>query len=363
MERRKWFGVFVGLLTLLVVACTPPAGAGPNKGPAAPEAPVAVRVSMLTAQPFTRFIQASGTVQSEHDVQVLSETAGRVIGDYLELGKKVARGQALVAVDAESLRIAVDAAQANYDQAKLSAAETEATLARAQPLHEKKMLSDSDFDQTRYAAQRATAAAKAAEAQWREAVRALNKSSVRAPFAGEIADKHIALGDTIGSGTAVAHLVDPQNMKAVVGVGEDEIDDIRVGMEATVTIPTLTGRTFTAQVARVGVSPLSPSMTYPVELSFADLPPEVKVGMVVSVRIPVETQADALSIPLDSLVQRYGKYYVYVVKDGAAEERQVTPGGENGVDIVLAEGVQTGERVVVVGQEKLKNNSSVSVIE
>ncbi|HPQ71136.1 MAG TPA: efflux RND transporter periplasmic adaptor subunit [bacterium] len=363
MERRKWFGVFVGLLTLSVVACTPPAGAGPNKGPAAPEAPVAVRVSTLTPQPFTRFIQASGTVQSEHDVQVLSETSGRVVGDYLALGKKVARGQALVAVDAEALRIAVDAAQANYDQAKLTAAETDATLARAQPLHEKKMLSDSDFDQTRYAAQRATAAAKAAEAQWREAVRTLNKASVRAPFAGEIADKQVALGDTIAVGTAVAHLVDPQNMKAVVGVGEDEIDDIRVGMEATVNIPTLAGRTFTAQVARVGVSPLSPSMTYPVELSFADLPPEVKVGMVVSVRVPVETQADALSIPLDSLVQRYGKYYVYVVNDGAAEERQVTPGRENGVDIVLTEGVQTGEQVVVVGQEKLKNNSSVTIIE
>ncbi|MDP8257609.1 MAG: efflux RND transporter periplasmic adaptor subunit [Candidatus Alcyoniella australis] len=353
----------LALVAFSASGCPGPPQAGKASQPHADQAPVKVRATTIAAQPFSRIIEFSGSIEAVNDVTVISETAGRVVIDRLEIGARVKKGDALVSVDSEPYRIELDAAQAAVSQATVGLEQAQDQLDRAGLLHDKQLISDADFDQIKYAQRNAQAVLESAEAKLSLARRSLRNATVRAPFDGVIADDLVSLGDTLGQGTAVAQLVDPGQLQLMIGVGQEEIDAVQPGMEARLSIPTLGESELRANVARVGVKALEPTMTYPVQLELIDPPDSVRVGMIATVQIPVLSIEQAFSVPIDAVFQRYGKSYVFLIDNGAVREQQVTPGPQNGRRVVLQDGVEAGDAIVTVGNEKLNDGSTVEVVE
>lgn len=349
------------MLVIATANCSPPKET--KRKEKIQSAVVAVRVVQVEPANFYRMIEASGIVESEHDVTVLSETSGRVISDKLVLGKNVKKGQALVVIDPEPYRIQLDQAKANVAQAKSTCEQAKIDLERSKQLHAEQLISDSDFDQVRFAYERAVAAKQVAEAQLQEAQRALRLTIVRAPFAGQVASRPVQLGDTLAVGTAVTQLVDTENLKMAIGVGEDDIAQIQVGQQVKVKIPTAGLSDVEAQVVSIGVKPLPPSMTYPVELKFIDPPEQLRPGMIATAQIPTNGIDDAIIVSVDSIIQKFGKTFVFIVEGNVAHKREVEVGPESDAQVVILAGLQAGEMIVVSGQDKAKDGATVNIVE
>ena len=326
---------------------------------------VPVRVRKLETSTIVNSVEASGSIFSDRDVTLVSETSGRIVANNLALGKNVKKGETLVAVDSEVYRIAVQSAEAGISQARAQGELAELEFDRIKSLHETGDTSDSAFDQVRLAKDQAQAGLKNAEAALANAKRSLRLSSVRAPFKGEIAGKLVKTGDMLGPGVPIAILVDRSDIKIAAGVGEDAISGVKVGTKARVVIPTLRPEPFGARVTNVGVKALKPTMTYPVELAFADaeITKEIRVGMVARVELEIAEAIEAIMIDMDILTERFDRFYVYLVDGDKAIERKVELGIKVGKQVMLTGGVKEGEIIVISGQANLKDGASIRVVE
>ncbi len=329
------------------------------------EKAIPVKVMTLVEETLTPRVEISGLVASDLDVTILSETSGRVVRDNLDLGNIVKKGAALVVVDHEPYRIAVESAQAALDQAQASKDQAEREHARMKTLRESNDISESQYDIAHFALLQAKAALAMAESQLASAKHSLRLASVRAPFDGVIASTLVKLGDTLAPGTPVAQLVNTKQVKVTAGVGEDRIGSLTVGQKAVVRFPTLNDLRVDATVKAVGAKALQPTMTYPLELQLDKLPESVRVGMVCRVDLPVGQPMQALRFPIDSLVDRFDRQYVYVVNEDKTrvKEQRVQTGISLENHIILTEGVQAGDVLVMTGQANLKDGSLIQIVE
>ena len=343
-----------------------PAGSSDGEPSLEDDKPVPVRLTELKVEKVARLLELSGTIASDRDISVISETAGRVVIDSLALGKRVKKGAVLLAVDSEPFRTQLERSEAELECAEVAEEQARVELERAKSLREGGDLSEALFDQARFAHRRAKAAGRAATAGVTAAGRALRLSSIRAPFEGVIANQFVRLGDTIGTGTPIARLVDDRHLKVKIGVGEDDIGSVWKGLPGLIRIPTLNAQPYKVTVSAVGIKALEPTMTYPVELSFETRPEKgLKVGMIAHVELRVGEPVEALLLPLEVLVERFDRHYVFVspADGGKVEERRVETGRKFGRRVILTDGVRPGERVVTTGQAKLQDGSKVKVVE
>lgn len=322
-----------------------------------------VRVETLALKPVQRHVLANGRVESDRDLIVLSETAGRVVKVNCSLGQKMKKGDVLVSVDSEPYRIALDLAAARLEEAEAMAEQAKVEHERAKGLSESGNLSEQVYDQARFGHLRAEATLKTASAGARKARRDLRLCSVRAPFDGEVAARLVELGGMLTLGTPVAMLLGREGMKVKVGVGEDRVGLIRVGQKAEILIPTIQPEAIPGSVIAVGPTALKPTMTYPVEIGFDKLPDSVRNGMVVRAEIIVAETGHAIILPFEKLIDRFGKYYLYVTEGEKVVERQVELGEKMGRDVIIESGVEAGESIVVSGQGALKDGSPIKAVE
>jgi RND family efflux transporter MFP subunit len=361
-------------LSLLLLACTTAQSDsaetssaiqidGDSDGEEQKTVEVTVRVKTVEAQEIAPQTEASGTVASERDITIVSQTAGRVTLDNMTLGKQVAKGDPLLVVDTESYRIALDAANAQLSQAKTALSQTEKDFRRAEQLYQSGDISEQMFDSTRFAFERSQGAVDAAQASVANASRNLREATIRAPFGGEIAAKLVKLGDSIAVGTPIAQLVDRSGLKVNLGVSEQVIGNLKVGLLAHVLIPTLNNEPFEATISAIGPKALQPTMTYPVEVVFNNPPDSVRIGMVARVTLQVGDTRNGLLVPVEVMHEKFDHHYVWLIKDNIAKETEVKTGERIGQSVVVTEGLKPGDMLVVSGEAKLKNDDRVKIVE
>ena len=223
MCDRLRFLVPALLAAALLSACTGRAAAPP---PTAESTALAVSVTPVVERPIARFIRVTGTLNAEEQAEVAAEVAGRIVATPVERGTRVAAGNALVQIAASDTQAQVAEAQANAAQieAGLGMANgqpfdadrvpdvvntkaaydlAQADFARLKTLLDQKVISQAEYDRSfanaesarqRYEMARNTAsqqvqALQAARARVTRAIKALADTSVKAPFAGLVAER------------------------------------------------------------------------------------------------------------------------------------------------------------------------------
>lgn len=183
--------------------------------------------------------------------------------------------------------------------------------------------------------------------------------TIRAPFAGTIANFTLQRGDTVGTGTSIATLVGNDNI-AELSLNEVDAAKVQVGDKATLTFDAIEDLTATGEVA--SVSPIgtvsSGVVSYTVKVAFDANDARVKPGMTVNASIITETAQDVLTVPSSAVKTSNGTSYVLVVKNPPAEtsgvtldespvQTEVTTGISDDTNIVIASGLTEGETIVV----------------
>lgn len=353
MQRslNKSYAAFI-LVAVTVLAFFTGCSAKKNQvSEASASADAVERVSVSVTEPRNKSVEGllnlNGTIHSENVLTVVAETQGKVIRTYVQTGSRVSKGDILVQIDDELKQASYATAQASFDKSK-------ADWIRAQELYTQKVIADAELAGAKLAY-------ASSESQLKASKRDLDNAKVRSAISGVVTERFVNEGALLGGGTPVAQIVDTQNLKLVVNVGERDVMKVKTGMQVKIETDTYPGIDFTGIVS--AISPKGDAtLSFPVEIKIkADPKRPLFDGMSASVGINLGKRS-ILALPRTSLVSSYKKPQVYVVADGAAHLVDVVAGGEYGTDFELISGLKAGDQVVVSGQNNLVEGQLVEII-
>jgi RND family efflux transporter MFP subunit len=314
---------------------------------------VNVQVEAVRAVPFTEYVSVTGSVEANRDVVVAAEESGVIRQVYRDRGANVAAGQAIAKIDDRVL-------SAQVSQARAAAELAQTTYERRKALWEnEKIGSEIAYLEARSNAEQATANLATLEQR-------LDRTVVRAPFAGFLEQRMVELGSTVSPGTSVARIVDTTPVKVVGAVPERFAADVATGREVSITFDAI-GIQVDGTVSFVGSAVDNRSRTFPIEVRVENRDGRFKPEMSATIRLPLRQVADAIVVPQDALIRDEEGFVVYVaVADGdgwIAEVRPVETGAADGGRVVATSGLADGDRVIVLGQHRVSDGDRVTIVE
>jgi len=182
---------------------------------------------------------------------------------------------------------------------------------------------------------------------------ALDAATMVAPFAGTILRVNASVGDLVSPGTAIATLADLSRLYVQASVDETEVNQVKVGQDATITFDALTGQTFTGKVLEVPLEgTLSNSIvTYDVVLSLeAKDTSQLRSGMTANVKIITARRQNALLVPILAIMQGDSGNVVLLQENGSQVEAPVQIGLNDGTNVEILRGLNDGDQVVITYQ-------------
>ncbi|MCD6184641.1 MAG: efflux RND transporter periplasmic adaptor subunit [Deltaproteobacteria bacterium] len=258
----------------------------------------------------------------------------------------------------------------NYDQAKLRLKmmqfEAEARKQDAE-LSMKKAKAAMDQAEQRIESQKiidnatlmkAELSVKQAEADLKEAQQALEKLTIKSPINGLVVYKEIysasgmkkvQIGDTPWPGFPVIGIPDLSVMQAKTTVNETDINKIKTGLNAVVTVDALEGKAYYGKITRVASLARREYSTntkvFDVEITLDSTDKQLRPGMTCSCQIIVDRLKDVTYIPIQAVFEKEGKTVVYVKTRRGVSQRPVVVGKKSSNFIQIKEGLKAGEQV------------------
>mgnify|MGYP005849626815 FL=1 len=396
-----------GLLITTIVGC-----GGGDSGSAQPQmkAPL-VTVEPVTSGGITRSLDLTAEVVPVESIQISSTVEGPI--GYLPWreGDRVEAGQKLIEINREMYRAEVKAAEAalavaqaklddlkagtrpeEIEKARQSVREAEESaefeksdLERIMQLVESGALPGEEIEKARVRQTAAEsklnaarkhlemlesgftptaigiqeAAVKEAAAKLELAQARLNECIITAPFTGTITKVFVRKGDMAAMRTPLLEMADLSSLVVRCAVPETSSSEVRQGMKAQVRLDALPDKVLPAEIVRV-YPELDPRMrTRTIELTVQE-PVALVPGMFGRVRLIIESVPDAVTVPVQAvIVTPAGLQVAFVAIEGKAAQRKVETGIEEGGRIQILSGLTPGEKVIVSGQEKLKDGAEI----
>ncbi len=319
----------------------------------------------VRSQDVPNIVTAVGTVEAEHQTEVMAEVSGRVVAILRDEGSSVAAGTPVLQIDPDEYRNETQSAAAELARSQAQLEADSKQLERFDKLLAAGAVDQATYDDLVARVESGKAAVEQARAALGTARLDLGRSTVRAPFAGTVGTRHVELGEYVsggGEGNALFDLVDDDPLKVRFSVPELYANDIEIGDEIIfrVRTDTVTGRQ--AQVDYV--SPRIDPQTRTLEVTAIYTNPDdaVRPGAYADVRVTTSVLEDAAIVPEVALYTEGTDNYIYVVQDSTAERRAVELGPRVDGRVVVLSGVRLGEAVIIAGHTGLQDGALVRVV-
>lgn len=362
---------------------------------------VKARVVAVSEREVRRSVEAVGTLFPKDEVTVGSEVDGRIARVFVDVGDKVALGRPLVEIAPTELSLTAEQQAASLDQVRAQlglpdggdlgsvddAAEVKRAAAdrtdaaqkyeRAKALLDEGLLSRGDFDQ-------AEARDKSAEASYQmarqnvENLRAqvaqrsaslafarkkLADTVVRAPFAGQVKQRLVTVGQYVRVQTPIMVIVNPDPLRVRLQVPEKMAAWVAVGQPVAVSVEAFPERSFAGSISRINPSVDPLTRNFEVEALLDNRDGALKPGFFAKASITSNRVDKALLVPAEALRYRYGVYKIFVVSAQTLKERDVKVGERAGGDVEIAEGLSARDSVAVpVPGEELREGAAVAAV-
>ncbi len=340
-----------GVLLLLAVAViwflVHRSGAGEAQGAEKKDQAPTVTVVAPGRTTIEGTITATGTLAARREMPVgIPGEGGQVISVLVEPGQWVRQGQVMAVID-RSVQIQQQSSQAAQIQvARANADLAEANLQRALKLVDRGFISKAEVDRLRAQRDSAAAQVRVAGAQLGVLQAQNRRLNVIAPAAGLVLERRVEPGQVVSAGSGVLfRLAKGGEMEMKAQLGEVDLASLGQGVNASV-VPVGTDKAFTGQVWQIApvIDPASRQGTARIALAYA---PELRPGGFATATIKSGTMVAPL-LPESAVLSDAQGSYVYVVgKDNKVERRAVKQGRITPQGIVIAEGLNGSERVVL----------------
>jgi membrane fusion protein (multidrug efflux system) len=318
--------------------------------PAATEAPP-VNVTVETVAAEAQLVDAfdlPAVVEPNRVVTISAEVAGRIERILSTEGRPVAAGSLLIELNADLIRPQVERAKAQYDRDEIE-------YKRMAELVDMDATSRSDLDN-------ATVSLAASKAQLAEVQARLERTRILAPMAGVLNDLPVEEGEYVQPGMPAAELVETDPVKVVVDVPERDVAFFEVGRPAEV-FADVRGD----EISRTGTITFINELADPqtrstkMEVSVANEEGLLRSGQIVRVRLTRRILDNAVLIPLLAVIPMEQGHAVFVVNSSEAQRREVTLDIIQGDRILVTQGLEPGEKLIVAGHRFIAPGQNVTI--
>jgi membrane fusion protein (multidrug efflux system) len=246
------------------------------------------------------------------------------------------------------------------DRAQLAQAEASLGLAernheRASELLKRGSGTVQARDQTQSALQADRAAVALARAR-------LDKSTIRAPFAGVVGMSRIDLGAYVTAGQELVSLDDIDRLRLDFTVPERYARFVALGQTVDIVADAVPGKTFTGEIAVIDTRVDPATRALGVRAMVDNRGHGLKPGQFVRAAVRINARPDAIVIPEQAIVPLGDKLLVFRVIDGKAVETPVKIGLREFGRAEIVEGLAPDDTIIVAGQQKVQNGSPVRVL-
>ncbi len=311
--------------------------------------PAIVAMTVAERQAVPHYLTGIGSIAAVHQVTIASQVGGAVTQILFTAGQDVTAGQPLVQLDdgPEQGDLRNFEAQQRYDAL---------TLRRNQELAAKQAVSQSTVDQSQSLLDQANAGIAKTKAL-------IAQKLIRAPFAGRLGVRQVEVGQYVAPGTAMVSLTDLSQLYINFTLPEQTAAALTAGQDVEIGVDAYPEQSFKARINAIEPQITADTRTIRLQAVMDNPGGKLLPGMFANVRVLLPARPDVITVPETAVDNTLYGDSVYVVEpDGTdakgqpvlkAKRVKVTTGEHVGGRVAILGGIQAGDRIVALGQNKV----------
>jgi membrane fusion protein, multidrug efflux system len=319
--------------------------------------PSPVIVAQAVAENVPVYLDEVGRTTAREVVSVQPQVSGRITEILFQDGANLKKGDPLFTIDPRPFQAQLDAAQANLVQSKAALDFAKIQFARVQDLVDSKAIARQDYDTRKNAVDVGAAQVAQNEAAVESAKLNLEYTSIRSPIDGRAGHRLVDIGNVVTANTSTLLTIERLDpIYADFTVTENDFPNVQRyarggNLKVEVRLPDQPDKPLAGRLTFLDNSVQASSGTVMLRATVPNSADRLWPGQFINVRLILATLPNAVLVPVTATQDSAQGPFVYVVKsDSTAELRPVKLGQRQGDRIVIEQGVQAGERVVVTGQ-------------
>ena len=367
MSKKKIISLAVGVIIVAGIAIWAFGGQAKKRK-------VVYETATVDRANISNSVTATGTIEPVTEVEVGTQVSGIIDRLYADYNSVVTKGQLIAEMDKVTLQSELASQKATYDGAKAEYEYQQKNYERNKGLHEKQLISDTDYEQSLYNYQKAKSAFDSSKASLAKAERNLSYATITSPIDGVVISRDVEEGQTVASGfetpTLFTIAADLTQMQVVADVDEADIGDVEEGQRVSFTVDAYPNDVFEGKVTQIRLGATSSSssttttttvVTYEVVISAHNPDLKLKPRLTANITIYTLDKQEVLSVPAKALrftpaVPLVGSNAV--VKDCEGEHKVWTREGDtftahpvsigisNGIVTEITGGINEGTQIV-----------------
>jgi RND family efflux transporter MFP subunit len=362
---RRYLQIAIALLALtsaaLVCGCSKEARDEENA-----QVVAEVTVTKVTQATIQQTASISGNVIAppNKDVKLSALVAGRITALNVAEGDRVHAGELLATIDSHTYEEQLLQAQAALQQAKATTENAQQNLKRNETLFQRGIAARKDLEDARTQLSVAQAAQVSAQAAEENASLQVERAKLVAPLNGTVVKRYVSIGEQV-DGTGAQPIIEVANISEVELPGSLSavyLSKIHVGEAVPITSEAFPGKTFNGKI--IAISPVVDPATNvgSVRIRIANPTGTLKLGMYLNAQVPVQTDANALTVPPQAIYHdETGATRVYEVKDDTATAVPVKLGIQTSDRVEILSGVKAGDTVILTGGYGLGDTTKIKI--
>ncbi len=320
-----------------------------------------VETTKIVKEEVNPLQQFLGNVKFHRSSNLAAQNSGLVKAVNFGVGDRVKKSENLVKIDKDVLNARINAAKANLKNAKDSLANANKDYNRYKKLLKSNTITQKEYEDVLLKKDSLSSKVKALEATLKELQIQSIKKTIKAPFSGVIVEKNINLGEWVNAGTKIAKIVDTSKVEITFNIPFNVANALQKGSVYDIKIG---NKIFKSKLFAIIPSGDKLTRTLPIKFKANVKNSFIFDGQEAIINLPKNTKTNALVVPRDAVIKRFGKNVVFIVgKDMKAKMIPVQIIGYVGdKTAIAAKGLSQGLDVVSKGNERIFPNSDVKIL-
>lgn len=313
---------------------------------------VAVNIEEVQPSVFKHYLNVQGTVESDKTISITPKVTATVERIEVKAGDVVKKGEVLARLDGEVTRTQIEEVKS---QLKLA----ETRYERQKNLREDNIGSEIQLLEIE-------TQVRSLENQLATLQEQYDNYVMRATIGGTVNRVFIKEGENIGPNGPSFQISNAEALKVTAEISESYINRIETTDSVTISFPSI-GRQLTKPIDVVGnvIDPLN--RTFGIEVYIPNIDGMIRPNMLAKLKINDYQRANAITVPVNIVQSSNGDGYLFVAQETdsgwVAKQQTVVPGNSYQDEMVIEEGIQSGDQIITVGYNGLNDGDALSIQE
>jgi membrane fusion protein, multidrug efflux system len=307
------------------------------------------------------------TLQAFTESPIHARTDGYLAHWYKDIGSKVQKGQLLADIETPEIDQELQQARALREQAAAQVNLAKTSAERWETLRKMDAVAQQETDERSSSYTQGQAALASATANVRRLEQLESFKHIYAPFSGVIIRRNTDVGQLINAGNNGASqelfaIAQVNPIRVYIDVPELYAPTVKIGLPASIELPSLPGQKFTGKVARTSDALDPATRTLRTEIDVPNPNGQLLPGSYAQVHFAVQIQSVPLTVPVNALLFRgEGTRAAVVGSDGKVQLKPVVIGRDYGTEVEILSGLQLSDSIILNPSDSLEEGQQVNV--